>query len=106
MPAFNPIPLLRSRYAVFQRRSGPLGLFHLGRRCVETSDDVTEEAFTSSATVCRALFHALRSPSGHSAGSNRRLKLNKRRQLFIRSHNEALPVVPMRVCNPERSTVG
>ena len=38
---------------------GPL---QFGRRCVETSDDVTKETFTSTATICRAIFHALRSP--------------------------------------------
>jgi hypothetical protein len=29
----------------------------------------------------------------------------KRRQLFIRTHNETLSVVAMRACNPGRSTV-
>jgi len=30
-------------------------------------------------------------------------QFQKRRQLFIRSHNETLSVVSMRVCNPDRS---
>jgi hypothetical protein len=39
------------------------------------------------------------------ASSNRRLQFNKRRQLFIRSHNETLSVAAMRVCNPDRLPV-
>jgi hypothetical protein len=31
---------------VSQRRSSALGLLQLGRKCVETSGDVIEEAFT------------------------------------------------------------
>jgi hypothetical protein len=33
-------------------------------------------------------------------------KLHKRRQLFIRAHNETLSVVAMCVGNPDRSPVG
>ena len=33
-------------------------------------------------------------------------KLKKRAQLFIRTHNETLSVVAMRVCNPDRSPIG
>jgi hypothetical protein len=33
---------------------------------------------------------------------NRRFKFEKSRQLFIRSRNEPLSVVAMRVCNPDR----
>src|SRR5947208_3721114 len=36
----------------------PHGLLQPGRRCVETSDDVIEEAFTIIAAICRALFYA------------------------------------------------
>jgi len=32
--------------------------------------------------------------------------LDKRRQFFIRVHNETLTVVAVRVCNPDRSPVG
>jgi hypothetical protein len=39
-------------------------------------------------------------------GPDCRFKLNKRRQLFIRVHNETLPVVAMRVSNPDRLPVG
>jgi hypothetical protein len=39
-------------------------------------------------------------------GSDRRFKFNKRRQLFIRTHNETLSVAAMRVSNPDRSPVG
>jgi hypothetical protein len=35
-----------------------------------------------------------------------RFKFHKRSQLFIRAHNETLPVVAMRVSNPDRSPVG
>jgi hypothetical protein len=34
---------------------------------------------------------------------NRRFEFQKRSQLFIRSHNETLSVVAVRVCNPDRS---
>jgi hypothetical protein len=34
------------------------------------------------------------------AGSNRQFKLEKRRQLFIRLHDETLSVAAMRVSNP------
>jgi hypothetical protein len=36
---------------------------------------------------------------------NRRLKFDKRRQLFIRTHNETLTVATMRVRNPDCSPV-
>jgi hypothetical protein len=42
-----------------QRRAGPCGLFSRAEE-KKLSDDVIEEAFTCSATVCRTLFHALR----------------------------------------------
>jgi hypothetical protein len=38
--------------------------------------------------------------------ANRRFEFNKRRQLFIRVHNETLSVVAMRVCNKDCSPVG
>jgi hypothetical protein len=31
------------------------------------------------------------------------IQFDKRRQLFIRTHNETLSVAVMRVCNPHRS---
>jgi hypothetical protein len=34
------------------------------------------------------------------------LKFKKRGQLFVRSHNETLPIIPMSVNNPDRSPVG
>jgi hypothetical protein len=41
---------------------------------------------------------------GFQFGSvNRQFKFEKRRQLFIRVHNETLSVAPMRVRNPDRS---
>jgi hypothetical protein len=46
-----------------QRRAGPCGLFSRAEE-KKLSDDEIEEAFTSSATVCRTLFHALRNPLG------------------------------------------
>jgi hypothetical protein len=42
-----------------QRRAGPCGLFSRAEE-KKLSDDEIEEGFTSSATVCRTLFHALR----------------------------------------------
>jgi hypothetical protein len=41
-----------------------------------------------------------------NASPNRRFKFKKRRQLFIRVHNEALTVAAMRVSNPDGSPVG
>jgi hypothetical protein len=43
----------------------------------------------------------------HSAHAppSREFKFKKRGQLFIRTHNEALSIVAMRVSNPERSPV-
>ena len=40
------------------------------------------------------------------AVENRRFEFHKRRQLFIRTHNEELTVAAMRVCNPDRLPVG
>jgi len=37
-------------------------------------------------------------------GSNRRFHFNKRSQLFICAHNEALAVAAMRISNEDRST--
>jgi hypothetical protein len=79
--------------------------FQPGRRCVETSDDVIEEAFTIIAAIWRALFHALCNPLGVRAGSNRRFQFQKRSQFLINVHNETLSVVPMCACNPDRSPV-
>ena len=45
-----------------QRTSSPCGLFSRAEDKVKLSDDVIEEAFTSTATICPHLFHALRSP--------------------------------------------
>jgi hypothetical protein len=41
-----------------------------------------------------------------SRGPNRRFKLEKRGQLFIRSHNGALTIVAVCVGNKDRSPVG
>jgi hypothetical protein len=35
------------------------------------------------------------------SSSNRPFKLNKRRQLFVRSHAETLSIIAVRVCNPD-----
>ncbi len=40
-----------------------------------------------------------------AASANRKVKLQKRSQLFIRTHNEALAVVAMRVPDEDRSSV-
>jgi hypothetical protein len=42
----------------------PHELLQPGRRCLEMSADVTEQSFTRSANVCRALFYALHNPLG------------------------------------------
>jgi hypothetical protein len=45
-------------------------------------------------------------PSAANCTTNRRFKFNKRGQLFIRSQNEPLSVIAMRVCNPDCSPFG
>ena len=68
-----------------QRRSGPCGLFSRAEEEMKLSDDVIELYFTPSAILwafCR---------------TNRRFEFQKRRQLFLRTHNETLSVVAMRV---------
>ena len=45
----------------------------------------------------------VRLPGG---GANRHFQLQKRSQLFIRTHNQTLSVVAMGVCNPDRETKG
>jgi hypothetical protein len=41
-----------------------------------------------------------------SASAHRQFEFHKRRQFFIRTHNETLTVAVMRVDNPDRSPVG
>jgi hypothetical protein len=41
-----------------------------------------------------------------AVSADRRLQFHKRRQLFIRMHNETLPVVAVRISNEDRSPVG
>jgi hypothetical protein len=41
-----------------------------------------------------------------AATPNREFKFQKRRQLFIRVHNETLSVIAVRVSNPDRSPTG
>jgi hypothetical protein len=38
----------------------------------------------------------------YSSGSNRRFKLQKRAELFLGVHNEAVSVAALCVCNPDR----
>ena len=45
----------------------------------------------------------VRLPGG---GANRHFQFQKRSQSFIRAHNETLSVAVMRLCNPDRSSVG
>ena len=41
-----------------------------------------------------------------AASANRRFEFKKRSELFICTHDKALPVAAMRVSNPDRSPVG
>jgi len=41
-----------------------------------------------------------------AASANHRFEFQKRRQLFIRTHNVTLSIAAMRVGNPDRSPVG
>jgi hypothetical protein len=72
---------------------------------VKLADDVIEEAFRWSATVCLGLFHALRSPLAFCR-ANHQFEFQKRGQLFIGMDNEPLFFAPLRVCNPDRSPAG
>ena len=51
-----------------------------------------------------SFIQALRNPLGVRHESP--IQFHKSSQLLIRTHNETLSVVAMRVCNPDRSTVG
>jgi hypothetical protein len=44
--------------------------------------------------------------SAIDTNADRRFEFQKCRQPFIRTHDVTLPVVPMSVCNPDRSSVG
>jgi len=41
-----------------------------------------------------------------AASANLRFQFQKRGQLFIRTHNKPLSVIPMRISNPDCSPVG
>ncbi len=41
-----------------------------------------------------------------ASGTSHRFEFQKRRQLFIRAHNEPLPVATVRINNPDCSPVG
>jgi hypothetical protein len=43
------------------------------------------------------------SSDGLAIATNRRFKFHERGQLFIRTHNETLSIIAMRVFNPDRS---
>jgi hypothetical protein len=63
---------------------------------LKLSDDEIEEAFTSAAAICPALFHALHA-SGVLPGRVRDSRSTKAVKTFIRAHNKALSVVAMGV---------
>ncbi|PYK62643.1 MAG: hypothetical protein DME50_18955 [Verrucomicrobia bacterium] len=54
---------------------------------------------------CGSIFqkNLVRSSGQFAATPDRRFKLDKRSQLFIRTHNEMLSVAAMRVSNPDCS---
>jgi len=83
----------------------PHGLLQPARRCVETSDDVTEETFTMIRDSLSSFILCAPQSSGRSARSNGRFEFHKRSQLFICAHNETLSVTAMRISNPDRSPV-
>jgi hypothetical protein len=89
-----PIDFIKRRVVIF------FGFIFLRVDCgaedkLKLSDDVIEEAFRWSATVRRAFVFTRSQSSGRSDGSNRRIQFQKRRQLFIRPHNETFPVAAM-----------
>jgi hypothetical protein len=59
------------------------------------------KAFSKFSSMSRARPLILRSD-----GPDRRFKFHKRSQLFIRPHSETLSIVPMRICNADRSPLG
>jgi hypothetical protein len=74
---------------VSQRRSSPCGLFSGAEDKVKLSDNEIEEAFTSSAAVCRALLHRLRSALG-VLRTNRRIQvLQTRSAIHLRERRNA-----------------
>jgi hypothetical protein len=53
-----------------------------------------------------SLSKAIRLPPSHVNGESLDRTFYGCGQFFIRSHNETLSVIAMRVCNPDRSPVG
>jgi len=73
-----------------------------------------QERWHFARTFGRAPFHHLIRDSSSSfilpaqilwtfCRTNRRFEFHKRRQLFIRAHNETVSVVAMCICNPDPS---
>ena len=83
-----------------QKRSGP----HAEDK-VKLSDDEIEEALLAPPTVVH-LYITRFGVLWAFRCTNRRFEFKKRRQQFIRVHNETLSVAAMCVCNPDRSPSG
>jgi len=83
-------------------------------RCVDSALAGLKEAKNPAAKVLRLIQIFLTTPSFEKISpirqtnspqpANHRFEFEKRRQLFIHTHNEALTVVTMRVNNPDRSS--
>ena len=88
-----------------QKRSGPRGLFSRAEDKLKLSDDEIEDPFRWSVQ-----FVELYCVNGHNplgALPNRIADSSSTKAVtFIRSHNKALSVAAMCVCNTDRSPVG
>jgi len=68
-----------------------------------TARMIERKTFTVLKYFVAARLRAFTRWSSRLRGANRRFDFDKRRQPFIRPHNEPLTVVAMRVCNPDLS---
>ena len=64
------------------------------------------EADTGAPQVAGMFMVAIGPKASPSFLSNGRFQFKKRRQLFVRTHNEKLSVAAMCVCNPDCSPLG
>src|SRR4029453_3924865 len=78
----------------------------LGGLAENTGRKTVMRSAIAPATGAQNVNHLTRRCSEPRAVTNRQFELHKRRQFFIRVHNQTLSVVAVCVCNPNRSPVG
>ena len=101
--SFIPLKCKKSIHVVFHYRSPETARpsFHGNLRKAMPS-----RPCVASVALCWVVAFRRFRLSAAEFAANRRFKVHKRSQLFIRPHNEPLPVVAMRVNNPDYSPVG